>query len=168
MIRFLFPIAVFAATAAFAQKPAPATQPCAYFPETLVRETFSPLSKQKLVQQEKGACRWNVSGPATKYQGVALNFQMRGVTPKTIDTLFNRMKNGVNQTVKGRQVVIAPKEVEWVSGVGDKAFWNHDLQQLAVSAKGVLFYVTVALDGMTKEQKVQSAGKAAARIIAQL
>jgi hypothetical protein len=167
-MRYLLPVVFCTAVGGMAHSPPPATQPCAYFPEALVRETFAPLAQQKLVQDEKGACRWNVAGPAVKRQGVSLNFQVRGVTAKTIDTLFNRMKNGVNQTVNGKQVVIAPKEVEWVPGVGDKAFWNHDLQQLAVSAKGVLFYVTVTLDGMTVEQKIQAAGKAAGRIIAQL
>jgi len=60
----------------------------------------------------------------------------------------------MSSEVLGKQVTIAPKDVKWVSGVGDKAFWNNDLSQLAVTAKGRLFYVTVNLDGWSSEDKL--------------
>ncbi|MBE7543553.1 MAG: hypothetical protein M9913_07650 [Bryobacteraceae bacterium] len=164
---FVF-LALGAVAPSFAQTGAPGAQPCSYFPESQVRQWFPPLASAKLNTTEKGACTHSIVAPTPKHQGVSLNFQSRGVTPKTIDSLFNRMKNGMKTTVKGREVVIAPKDVEWIQGSGDKAFWNNDSQQLAVSAKGHLIYITVNLDAMAKPQKIEAAKKASAAIIAKL
>ncbi|MCW5966721.1 MAG: hypothetical protein KIT83_21965 [Bryobacterales bacterium] len=151
----------------------PARQPCNYFEESMVRAAFSIPAAQKLERTEKATCRFAfaaVGGASQRpsLQSVSLNFMPGTFAPNRIDQLFNRMKNGYTGTVRDREVVIAPKDVEWVSGVGDKAFWNNDLSQLAVSARNQLFYVTVTLSDLTKEQKVEAAKKAASSVIARL
>jgi hypothetical protein len=151
----------------FAQGAPPDTQPCAYFPESLLRGAFPPMAKGELKQTQRRTCSWERAG-TTANDSVSINFQTNRVTPKTIDALFNRMRDGVKTEVKGRVVESKPMQVEWISGAGDKAFWNQNLQQLAVSAKDVLFYVTMPLGGMTKEQKIEAGRKVAASIIARL
>jgi hypothetical protein len=121
--------------------------PCRFLPEGLVRSAFSIPASQALHVREGASCRWELAGTAAA-QGVAFNFSRPlQVTSATIDALFARLRDGMKREVAGRTVRIAPKKVRWVDGAGDKAFWNSDQQQLAVSAKGRLFYVTVTLDG---------------------
>lgn len=158
-----------------AEQASPLTQPCAFLPETLVRSAFPIPASTPLQRTEKRACRWEYAGKAGAasasgpfVQGVALNFYTGKYTPTRIDTLFDRMKNGSSNTVNGRKIVIQPKNVEWVEGVGDKAFWNDDLSQLAISAKQHLFYVTVTATGMTKAQRIEATKKVAAAIISKL
>lgn len=154
-------------TALSGQGVPPDTQPCAYFPEALVRSAFPPLAKGDLKQTQQRTCRWERTGTAAN-DSVSINFQTNRVTPKTIDALFNRMKNGVKAEVKGRVVETKPMDVEWISGAGDKAFWNQNLQQLTVTVKNVVFYVTMPLGGMSKEQKIEAGRKVAAGVIAKL
>lgn len=136
---------------------------CTLFPESLVRTVF-PIPAGQALQNSAGAtCRW-AWAEGVKSQGVSVNF-LRSARPATIDLLYTRMRDGSTQEVRGQQITIAPKQVEWVSGVGEKAFWNNDLSQIAVYAKQRLFYVNVNIDGMTKTQKIQSAGDAAKAII---
>lgn len=155
---------VWAVAPAFAQD----ASPCTYFPESLVRQAFPIPPDQALTKTEGPTCRWGWSaGPALR--GVSLNFlRSTRVTESTIDALFTRMRDGFSQEVRGQQVTVAPKDVEWVSGAGDKAFWNDDLSQLAVTAKGRLFYVTVNLAGMTKIEKIAAATEAARAIVDRL
>jgi hypothetical protein len=149
---------------AFAQD----ASPCTYFPESLVRQAFPIPPGQTLTKTEGPTCRWEWStGPVSR--GVSLNFlRSTRVTESTINALFNRMLDGFSQEVRGQQVTVAPKRVEWVGGAGDKAFWNDDLTQLAVAARGRLFYVTVNLEGMTKAEKIAAATEAARAIVDQL
>lgn len=162
-----------ATTEGIAQQASPLTQPCAYLPESLVRSTFPIPAGTPLQRTEKRACRWEFAsqagaGSSSLLQGVALNFYTGKYTPTRIDTLFNRMKNGSSNTVNGRKIVIKPKNVEWVSGVGDKAFWNDDLKQLAISARKHLFYVTVTVSGMSKAQQIEATKKVAVAVIGKL
>jgi len=136
---------------------------CDQFPESLVRTVF-PIPAGQVLQNSAGdTCRWAWTKEG-RSQDVSINF-LRSARPATIDLLYTRMRDGLTQEVRGQQVTIAPKQVEWVSGVGEKAFWNTDLSQLAVYAKQRLFYVNVNIDGMTKTQKIQSTGDAAKAII---
>ena len=158
---------------AWGQGQVPGQQPCTYFEESMVRAAFSIPATQALSRSDKSTCRFAFAAgggasPRTAQQSVSLNFMPGRFAPNRIDQLFNRMKNGYTGNVRGREVVIAPKEVEWVSGAGDRAFWNDDLSQLAVSARNQLFYVTVTLSDMTKEQKLEAAKKAAIAVIAKL
>ncbi|MCL4796807.1 MAG: hypothetical protein KJZ84_19740 [Bryobacteraceae bacterium] len=154
-------------SSAFAQRADPGSQPCAYFPETLVREAFSPLASAPLKQSQRRTCSYEITGRTTN-ESVSINFQTNRITPKTIDALFNRMKNGSKTEVRGQVVETKPMDVEWVSGVGEKAFWNNNLQQLAVTAKNTLFYITMPLSGMSKQQKIEAGRKVAAGVIARL
>ncbi len=173
MIWIVVLLGIMTSFSAHGQAIVPAKQPCIYFEETMVRAAFSIPTQQQLQRSEKSTCRFAfvASGgqsQSTKLQSVSLNFFVGTFRPKLIETLFNRMKNGYKGTVRDREVVIAPKDVEWVSGVGDKAFWNNDLSQLAVSARNQLFYVTVTISDMPKARKIEASKQAAAAIIAKL
>jgi len=148
--RFATLLLIGGSTAALAQ----GASPCTYLPEALVRTVFRIPAAQTLEKKDGATCRWELPA-ASRSRGVSLNFMRSSpVRPGTIDTLFARMRDGMSSEVRGKQVTIAPKDVKWVSGVGDKAFWNNDLSQLAVTAKGRLFYVTVNLDGWSSEDKL--------------
>jgi hypothetical protein len=139
--------------------------PCDYLPEALVRKAFAIAPAQKLAQRAGVSCRWEVLGGARPY-GVAFNFSRPAkVTSATIETLFHRLQKGMTRQVAGRTVTLAPKKVEWVSGVGDKAFWNHDQNQLAVYARARLFYVTVTLDGLSAAERREGAMTVARAVV---
>jgi hypothetical protein len=139
--------------------------PCDYLPEALVRQAFAIAPTQTLAQRAGASCRWERPGGARPF-GVAFNFSRPAkVTSATIETLFQRLQKGMTREVAGRTVTLAPKQVEWVSGVGDKAFWNHDQNQLAVYAKARLFYVTVTLDGLSAAERRDGAMTVARAVV---
>lgn len=148
--------------------------PCTYLPEAVVRAALPVSADQPLKNSDGAVCRWEwpvEAGPgaARSVRGVSLNFlRSARITSKTIETLFVRLRDGTTQEVRGQQVTIAPKAVEWIDGVGDKAFWNDELSQLAVSAGGRLFYLSVSLDGMTKAEKIAAASDAARAVVGRL
>lgn len=140
-----------------------ASSVCAQFPEAMVRKAFAVPQGQAMENRAGATCRWSWAAGGRK-QDVSVNF-LRSARPNTIDLLFARMRDGFSQEVRGQQVTIAPKQVEWVSGVGEKAFWNDDLSQLAVYGGQRLFYVNVNIGGMPKSQKIRAASAAAQAII---
>lgn len=161
-LRLLAGLCVLALSLPAAAQPA-ASSACAQFPEALVRKAFAVPQGQALENRAGATCRWSWVDGGRK-QEVSVNF-LRSARPTTIDLLFARMRDGFTQEVRGQQVTVAPKQVQWVGGVGDKAFWNQDLSQLAVYGGQRLFYVNVKMGGLTTSQKIGAASAAARAIV---
>lgn len=140
--------------------------PCTYFREADVRQAFQVPAGQAMTVRDGATCRWEWTAGG-RASSAALNL-LRSGSARTLDVLFTRMRDGFTQEVRGRTITVSPKQVQWVEGVGDKAFWNTDLSQLAVAAKGRVFYVTLKLDGANLPERIAAGSAAAKAVIAAL
>jgi hypothetical protein len=134
-----------------------AADPCAYLPEPDVRQIleipeFTPI---RTIRADSCAYIWMGPPPSAPQLREALmagkrlppraseslNLRVEAFPSaiKELDARYEKLTKGYTVQRDGQQLTVRPQKLEWVSGVGEKAYWNVSLNQLVVARKGELF-----------------------------
>lgn len=138
-----------------------AIDPCAVLSEQDVRQIFEIPDSQPIRAVRADSCSYLWMGlPPTGPQlrealmsgkrlppraNESLSFRIEPVSNavKELAARYEKLTKGYSVEIDGHQRQVRPQNLEWVPNVGEKAYWNPELNQLVVARKGALLSVVV-------------------------
>jgi hypothetical protein len=134
---------------------------CSLLPEKDVRQLFeiSPNTPVRTVKSDsctyvwlgplpstaelREALRNGRKRPARHSESVSLRVEPNAQPLREIEARFEKLSKGFQVERDGETREVKPQQVEWVAGLGEKAFWNASLRQLVIARKDTLLSVVV-------------------------
>lgn len=138
-----------------------ALDPCTLLPEPDVRQIFEVPANTPVRQVRADSCTYMWMGlppstaelraalrdgrkrPPRDNESVSLRVEPLAKPVAEIEARFDKLAKGYPVDRDGEQRVVKPQKIAWISGLGEKAYWNASLNQLVVARKDALISVVV-------------------------
>ncbi|MBM3785934.1 MAG: hypothetical protein FJW30_16355 [Acidobacteria bacterium] len=135
--------------------------PCALLPEKDVREIFEIASNTPVRVVKSDSCTYVWLGPLPSLaelrlalrdgkkrpsrdnESVSLRIEPNPQALRELDARFEKLTKGFSVDRGGDVREVKPQTVEWVAGLGEKAYWNASLRQLVIARKDSLLSVVI-------------------------